>query len=190
MDCALCFHNALLLDDTGALERARPMHEDLGKNVFETKDLLRQWFIPTASIMYRNYPDFEMPSWVEGCQSGDIPLLLLLSLKGNLCYLSETMSVYRLHVGGMSKTHLGHKKVLAMTYVYQSFNLHTNRRFEPYINEAILYEIRCHMPECQQARQDGFKEHCLWFYYRARIAAGALKQRLWQRVSRRRPELL
>lgn len=148
-DSALCFHNAVMLQEGAEISNTSVMHQNLGRDVFETKDLLGPWFIPTASILYRRYQHFSMPNWLYGCQSGDIPLLLLLSLEGNLRYLPDVMSVYRLHAGGMHKTHIGHHKVLSMTYIYQSFNLHTERRFEPFINKAILYEIQRHMPECQ-----------------------------------------
>lgn len=145
---SLCFHNALLKNG----ENETKMLGQLDKQEFDTNDILTQWFIPSASIVFRNYPDFIFPDWYVNCQSGDIPLLLLLSLKGNLKYIDETMSVYRLHPGGISNQHKDYSKVIGMIYIYQSFNFHTNLQFDKKIKEAIILEIKSHLPEMHELK--------------------------------------
>lgn len=145
---SLCFHNAILKSG----ENEKKMLGQLDKQEFDTNDILTQWFIPSASIVFRNYPDFIFPDWYVNCQSGDIPLLLLLSLRGNLKYIDETMSVYRLHPGGISNQHKDYSKVIGMIYIYQSFNFHTNLQFDKKIKEAIILEIQSHLPEIQELK--------------------------------------
>lgn len=146
---SLCFHNTIIKNDNSE----KIMLTDLGKHEFDTKDVLRQWFIPTASIVFRNYSDFVFPDWFVNCQSGDIPLLLLLSLRGDIKYIDEVMSVYRLHPGGVSNTHREYSKVIGMIYIYQSFNFYTKLKFDEEIKKAIIYEMQCHLPEIQELKQ-------------------------------------
>ena len=150
---SLCFHNSEILNIRGNKDEKIIMHKNLPKDTFITKDLLCQWFIPTASIMYRNFDDFVLPPWFKNCGSGDIPLLLLLSLKGKFKYLDTLMSCYRLHDLGISIKHNGYDKVFSMIYIYQNFNIHSNFKFEEEINEAMIYEVRKHLPEVRELKK-------------------------------------
>ncbi|MEO5564071.1 MAG: glycosyltransferase [Chitinophagaceae bacterium] len=142
---SLCFHNAIVKSTKKGIEGEWPFHKKKQQDTFETADLLRQWFVPSASAMFRNYPDFVLPDWFQHCKSGDIPFILLLSLKGRLKYLDEIMSVYRVHDQGISSTHIGYDKVIAMIFIYENFNVYTNYKFGDKIREAIVYEINYHL---------------------------------------------
>ncbi|HEX5152913.1 MAG TPA: glycosyltransferase [Parafilimonas sp.] len=141
---SLCFHNCTVRN-----ERVHPATEsllikDLNKTTFETEDLLKQWFIPTASIVFRNN-GFAFPDWFYYVESGDIALLLLLSLQGAFKYLDEVMSVYCMHPLGVSTQHVRYKKAIGMTYLYQSFNIYTNYKYNDKISNAIKYEWYMHV---------------------------------------------
>ncbi|UJH92519.1 hypothetical protein LZ575_08535 [Antarcticibacterium sp. 1MA-6-2] len=129
------------------------MHPFLEKDVFETKDILKQWFIPTASILFKKNDNLVFPDWFTRCASGDIPLLLLLSLQGKLKFLPDNMGVYRHHDAGISTKHTGYFKVFSMVYIYQNFNDYTNKKFEGEIFEAMKYEVRMHLPEMVELRK-------------------------------------
>ena len=146
LDYSLVFHNAEILNTRGSKTVCHLMHASLEKHIFNTEDILRQWFIPTASIVFRKYPDFKLPEWFYNSISGDIPLQLLLSLEGLFRYINEPMSVYRLHPSGLSLSHDGLYKVLGMIYIYENFNLHTSPKYKKRIFEAILFEIKYHLP--------------------------------------------
>lgn len=65
--------------------------------IYKTKNLLlKEWFIPTASLFFRNK---NMPKpmydWYYSTYSADYALELILSQLGDFYYLSEKMSVYR-----------------------------------------------------------------------------------------------
>jgi glycosyltransferase involved in cell wall biosynthesis len=151
-DFAICFHNSKIEDHKSREYKEWIMHKNLEKSVFETKDILCQWFIPTASILFRKYDDFVFPEWYQHCDSGDIVLLLLLSLRGKFKYINEVMSVYRLHDQGISNTHIGYKKVIAMAFIYQNFNIYTNYKYHHEIMDAIVYEFHTHLPEIRELK--------------------------------------
>jgi len=146
-DYALCFHNVDILNTRGGIHRVHPMHGRLENDSFTTTDIITQWFIPTTSILYRQYDDFEFPSWFTYCASGDIPLLLLLSLKGKFKYLDDNMGCYRIHDDGVSLNHNGYFKAFSMIYIYQNFNIYTNFKYDQKIKEEMIYETRRYVPE-------------------------------------------
>lgn len=149
-DYTLCFHNVNIVNTRKNANRVFPMHTKLDKSTFSTPDIIDQWFIPTASILFRQIEGFKFPHWFETCASGDIALLLLLSLEGKFYYINEIMACYRLHDTGLSKSHNGYHKVFSMIYLYQNFNIHTNYKFNKSIEGAMIYEVRKHLPEVQE----------------------------------------
>lgn len=145
-DFSICFHNVLVKFMRKNENAEKIFHQHLPKDIFTTEDLLKQWFIPSASVMFRKYADFTFPDWFSNCKSGDIPFLLLLSLRGNIKYLDEVMSIYRVHDQGVSASHNGYEKIIAMIYIYECFNIHTQFKFHHKIREAERYEIDRHYP--------------------------------------------
>lgn len=89
-DYSMCIHNATvnnLINGT-----TRKFNEDLLKTTFLTKDvIMKSWFTPTASFLYRNY-NFTMPKWKN--VNGDMIILYLNSLYGKIHYINKEMSVY------------------------------------------------------------------------------------------------
>jgi glycosyltransferase involved in cell wall biosynthesis len=147
-DHSACFHNVIIKSERKDQEKEWTMHTYLPKDSFDTEDVLGPWFIATASFMFRNYSDFEFPAWFNNCKFlGDLPFMLLLSLRGNFKYIDEVMAVYRLHDTGMTTKYIGYDKIIAMVYVYESFNIHTNYKFSEKVRQAMIYEIDRHVPK-------------------------------------------
>ncbi len=146
-DFSACLHNVLIKSFRNGVEKEWIMHEKLPKDTFDTEDVLGPWFIPSPSFVFVNYPDFEIPDWFFNCTYGDLPIMLLLSLRGKFKYLPEVMGVYRLHDKGFTTKHMGYDKIIVMTYIYQSFNIHTNYKFSERIRESVIYEITRHIPK-------------------------------------------
>jgi glycosyltransferase involved in cell wall biosynthesis len=149
---SLCFHNVLKRTIGRDIVSESPYILKLEKDNFNTEDLLRQYFTPTCSFVCVRYPDFDLPDWFQYCKSGDIPFLLLLSLKGSIRYIDEIMGVYRIHDKGVSSSsaHRGYNKIISMIYIYQNFNIYSNFRFDKKIEEAMIYEINHHFPANQK----------------------------------------
>ncbi len=57
-------------------------------------------FAATATMLYRNDARREYPDWARHTPIGDRPLQLVLFSRGNIGYLNEVMSVYRIGVPG------------------------------------------------------------------------------------------
>ena len=141
-----CFHNVNLKMERNGEDREWPLHMQLPKETFNTEDILGPWFIPSLSFLFVNFPDFDLPDWFQRCGYGDLPFMLLLSLRGDFGYLNDVMGVYRLHDAGMTTRDLGYDKVVVMIYIYESFNQHTGQRFRDRIRESVRYEIDRHIP--------------------------------------------
>ncbi|MDN3656725.1 glycosyltransferase [Ferruginibacter paludis] len=153
-DYCACFHNVQMKEErTGTLGAERTsesdnwvLHKSLPKDSFDTNDLLGPWFIPSLSVVFVNYPDFELPGWFHNSPFGDLPFMLLLSLRGNFKYLDEVMGVYRIHDSGATAAHKAYDKIMAMVYIYASFDIHTNYKFHEAIRKGVAYEIDRHIP--------------------------------------------
>ena len=119
--------------------------KNLPKDSFDTEDILGPWFIPSLSFVFVNDPDFVLPEWFFTCKYGDLPFMLLLSLRGKFKYLDEVMGVYRLHDNGASAQHNGYDKAILMVYIYECFNIHTQFKYRQKVKEAQVYEIVKHI---------------------------------------------
>ncbi len=154
IDYSACFHNVEMKEErTGTLKEERTsesdhwiLHKSLSKESFGTTDLLGPWFIPSLSVVFVNYPDFELPAWFFNCQYGDLPFMLLLSLRGNFKYMDQVMGVYRIHNNGATAAHKAYDKIMVMVYIYASFDIHTNFKFHDTIRNGVAYEIDRHVP--------------------------------------------
>ncbi len=70
--------------------------------VYRFDDLVRGWFIPTASLVFRNVIKHNIFLKFVDVISGDRLLTALLADKGNFYYMNEVMGAYRKHPGGIS----------------------------------------------------------------------------------------
>ncbi len=146
-DYSACFHNVLMKSERNGEMKEWILHKELSKDTFSTEDVLGPWFIASPSFVFVNYPDFEIPAWFYNCTYGDLPMMLLLTLRGKFKYLPDVMAVYRLHDRGFTTVHMGYDKIILMTYIYQSFNIHTNYKFKDTIRQSVIYEITRHIPK-------------------------------------------
>jgi glycosyltransferase involved in cell wall biosynthesis len=93
-DCAFVFHNALVGPDcsphnTHLFNSVAPRTSDIHSLI--EKD----WFVPTASIVYRSAHLSPFPVETVTFPSGDLALQILLAANGKPHYFDEPMSVYR-----------------------------------------------------------------------------------------------
>jgi glycosyltransferase involved in cell wall biosynthesis len=100
-DYSLCFHDAVYSYTDTTKKKFSEKYPFLNeKNDFTRQDLLeRQWFIPTASMLFRNFG--KVPDFFFKINAGDYNLQLYLSKTGKFHYISDTMSVYRITGKGL-----------------------------------------------------------------------------------------
>ncbi len=89
----MCFHNADVIDSNNVLRK----FNNYKKKTYKGEDLLKQWLIPTASVIFRNILPAKLPDYFEISTHGDLSLFLFLSQYGKLGVINETMSVYRIN---------------------------------------------------------------------------------------------
>lgn len=143
-DYSACFHQVNVIK--GDKKIIIGVYTNLNKDIFCTEDLFGAHFIATCSLIFRK--SF-LPSKIPNVASGDKWLLLNLSVKGNIKFLSDNMGVYRLHANGISNTHFGIKKVYDMAYLLNLFNEHNNYQYTNNCYQSLEYEINVNLVRMQ-----------------------------------------
>lgn len=98
---SLCFHNAFVLTDNGYEKKVKLFNNDNQIEVTSFQDVIKNWYISTASIMFRRN-DLQLPEWFHEIKNWDWAIQIFLSRKGNIKYMNEIYSVYYQHLGGNS----------------------------------------------------------------------------------------
>ncbi|TGE23234.1 glycosyltransferase family 2 protein [Hymenobacter metallicola] len=192
--CTTCIHDAEeFMDDNSIPPRLfsqkyssiLPGHE----HEFTQADIaLKGWFIPTASMLFRRSALFPIPEWVDHAFSGDYSLHLLLTRTGNIYYLPEVMSRYRLHPGGiMSATQneriiaRNKKQIFETAHYKQMVDARHHGRFNEFL-EGL------HFDQSKRLKATGQIWSSYYSYYKAISAVSAsrtivhLKQLVYQLV--------
>jgi glycosyltransferase involved in cell wall biosynthesis len=97
---SICFHGVKQVWEDGS--HAPLILEPPDKrSVYSLEDILRQNIIPTCSVLFRRGLFGEVPHWYSLLEQGDWPLHILNAQYGDIGYIGEIMSVYRIHAGGV-----------------------------------------------------------------------------------------
>lgn len=132
-----CYHRVEILNETTIDIKYSDIYKEPVDNAI-TADILKNHLIPTLSLVFRNDTSFVFPKWFSESPVGDIPLELLLSLKGSFKYFENSMGVYRYTDKGVSSAN--DRKMNHTFYrfikMYGSFNFYTNKKFD-----SILFEL-------------------------------------------------
>lgn len=137
-ECALCFHDVMIVDETQDIEPRCYPNLDPGKQ-YRLEDLLRQDFIPTCSTMYRQGTSHELPPWFYSLPMGDWPLHILNAEHGTLGYLPATMGVYRIHPGGIWSGRSLVRRIEGHILMYRAVNRHLQLRYTRIISHEISF---------------------------------------------------
>jgi glycosyltransferase involved in cell wall biosynthesis len=126
-DCTICFHKAFVPNQDGSPGGLIFPKEQQNK-IFTLEDILScpSNMMPTASIMFRQGFINEFPDWTYDVDLVDWTLQVLLAQHGNIGFLDEVLSVYRVHPEGnwSRKSHL--EATLELTKVFQCFSKYLN----------------------------------------------------------------
>jgi len=141
------FHNALTIinDD---ISTGRFFSAETATKRYTIKDvLLLPWFIPTASVVFRK-KCASMRKWMGGDAAGDYALYLALGIDGDLHYMPEAMSVYRLHACGVSQSgdkDWPSKWLAGVVKMLEIFDSETSRAYQKEIAVAVDRELEHHL---------------------------------------------
>lgn len=135
-DFSLSFHNATIKWDNNSKPDSYFCAVDQ-KPVSTIENVIKGWFIPSASMVFRSEAIMPLPEWFSSVYNGDWALQMLTASKGKIGYLNETMSVYRKNdnslSGGIGKdsAFVNDKKIQLLSLI----DKHTNYQYSELINK-------------------------------------------------------
>lgn len=133
-----CFHNARLEYLYQPTNIVKQFAISESKSTYTTIDTLGEAFIPTASFIFRQISSFKFPNWFTRVASGDIALVSMLSEYGDLKYIDEVMSVYRIHRGGVSRSHYNiYNYVRQRLFLFECLNEYHSYKYDDHIRKEI-----------------------------------------------------
>ncbi|MDM1096706.1 glycosyltransferase [Myroides odoratimimus] len=134
---AMCFHNALVIDD---VKNVSYEFNNLEIGEVTGKEVLQRWIVPTASVVFRSEVILTLQSLdMKNIIFGDIVMFLGAIEYGKAYYISkESWSVYRKHVGGVTfKKKITEKHYLDFISHYEALD-----KLFYYKYRMICYKIR------------------------------------------------
>ena len=100
-----------------------------------------QIFLQTSSLVFRRKMLGHFDKWVDKrVKSIDLVFFLMLSAQAPFYYLAEKMSVYRMHVGGVSNIYWRTKRNMVefdMAYIFINFNSYSRGKFKNEIEDKL-----------------------------------------------------
>lgn len=101
-ECALCFHHAIIVDESG-METHRAPNARVNRKVYTLEHLLEGEFFPwTCGVVFRRgLYGAEFPDWYWQAPTGDFPLHVLNAEHGHIGLIDEYLGAYRIHHGGV-----------------------------------------------------------------------------------------
>ena len=161
-ECSLCFHSVKdVRPDKSLIDIYQPFENS---QIVSMMDLALSFRTYTfASFMYRTDYILNPPDFYTKCPVGDVPLLWLMSSKGNVYFFKEVMGCYRKGVSGSWDQKLWsgdflpklEEHMAAMKHMLKEFNRYSDGKYEEQVK--IAEDGRDF--ELAMAKQD-FKQVC------------------------------
>jgi len=128
---SLCFHGAMEVYEDQDIP-PKPF-VNLSTGEYSGQDILLNWIVPTASVVFRNYPDLRL-KYFEKYIFGDTPLFLKVCENGKIWYMNETMSVYRRHKNGSAANRKHYKQIINQLHY---INLEFEKKYDKTVKHLI-----------------------------------------------------
>ena len=144
-ECTLCFSGFEKITAEGEKNR-EIISFNKGDTIFSTEDIIMKigGSFHTGSLMFPRYKIDDLPQWFVDAPVGDIPLVIMCSINGNVAYLDESMSAYRTGVVGSWTERMNNNEVAnkehrqGMIKMWNDINSYTNGKYEA----AVLCQIK------------------------------------------------
>ena len=135
-DYSLCFHDALVYWEN---KTKLPYYfcKIKTNTSYDVEDIIKDWLMPSASIVYRNDLLHPLPQWFNEVYNGDYALQLILILKGKFYYINQIMSVYRQTGTNLSATVNATKINQSLNKLLHLYNSFTNFKYNTQIINRI-----------------------------------------------------
>ena len=152
-DWAICFHPAKCIYEDG-LQGPAFLPENWQRTEATLVDLFEQNFISTNSVMFRNrlFPAF--PPWFKEHTVGDWPLHILNAEHGNIGFLPDVMSAYRIHAHGIWAAEKLSTKLVCIFELLTALDHHFAGKYSREIDEYRLNTLRWVTGQLEAAEGD------------------------------------
>jgi glycosyltransferase involved in cell wall biosynthesis len=150
-DWTICYHPAeIRYDDWRQAPALWPATAQKPESTLV--DLFAMDFIPTNAVVFRNRLFGDFPPWFAEITMGDWPLHILNATYGNIGFLPEVMSVYRVHSGGFwsSKSHA--EQMFAVMKMLTAVDHHFGGAYAQAIDECRLNVLKYVINEAKEAK--------------------------------------
>ncbi len=136
-DYSVCFHKCKIVDENDT-EFVSDTFNHLEEKDYVGSELLEKWSIPTASVVFRTeYLKYiQKRAVTPGYLYGDTPMFLTLLENGKARCLTDNMSAYRIHSGGISRI-ASKKQVIALYTHYQTLKRDFNGKYSKIMAKNI-----------------------------------------------------
>lgn len=130
-ECSMCFHNARVTYEDNERDD-RDFRSPGQKQHLKLEDLFEGNLISPSSAMFRKGLFDCFPEWFYDLYFGDWTLHILNAQHGDIEYLDQLMSVYRIHGSGISRSR---KQItLSKVKLYDYLDEHFNHKYSPVLD--------------------------------------------------------
>ncbi len=155
-DCAMVFHNVQVLEEPPTGDHPAPGREPevtrlrrqlarqaaAGRDTLTLDTLLRECVVPTGSVMFRRASCPTIPDWYLTLAIGDWLLHALTAEHGDVGYINEVLSVYRIHDQGLSWSRSPVQRGLDAIDACQYVDAHLGGRYPVAQQQLTLLHLR------------------------------------------------
>lgn len=149
-DWAICFHPARCHYE-GNLHGPAVTPEGWDRSEATIIDLFDQNFIPTSGAMFRNRLFPSLPTWFMNVEAGDWALHILNAAHGNIGFLAEVMSAYRIHPAGTWSGRSVEQRVVSIFEMLTAVDHHFHGKYAEEIDRNRITAVRWMFGEWQNA---------------------------------------
>jgi hypothetical protein len=135
-NCSICFHNAEMIYEDSICE-SKNYNPPNQKKISTIKDLWRDNFISTCSVVFRSDLVATIPEWYYYAQFGDWELHIINALHGKIGYINKVMGTYRIHNKGLWSSLDNSKKIKLCLHFYETMNINFNYKYNKEIRLGL-----------------------------------------------------
>ena len=155
-DWSICFHPAYC-DYEAGLQGPELLPASWDRSEASIVDLFEGNFIPTNGAMFRHRLFPALPAWFMNAQAGDWALHILNAAHGNIGFLPQVMSAYRIHKGGSWSGRSAEQRVVAIFELLTAVDHHFHGKYSTEIDRHRINTVRWLFGEWQNANETSRK---------------------------------
>jgi glycosyltransferase involved in cell wall biosynthesis len=180
-DFVICYHNARVVYERIAGESHVANVNQ--KSVSTIEDIIRGWFMMTATIVFRREAMPAFPAWFSRVLNGDYALQLLLTHRGGKVYfLDEEMAVYRRHDSGAYSWMKGNVFFNGLLFLFKNFNAYSGFRYDAQVRRQVAHWSLELMKHNKGTSLAYWKACCQYVAARPALSRGELKKVIYNYV--------